>query len=119
MRSYKIYGYMFDCNEFKYNNRHITGMCCAVQIHQTISNKKFKKELDLVAVQITKADGFIILLNSKAQNIVVQPYKIYFLAMCENYEEELIEVDNKTLKKYSNYIIEDINSSAEATWTID
>lgn len=115
MQKYKIYGYMFDCHKFIYNNRYITGLCCAVKINQGVSDK----ELEAVAIHISKTNGFTILLNSEAVNIMIQPHKIYALALSENQEEELIEINNNLLMQYSDYIIESINSSAESSWTID
>lgn len=110
-----VYGYMFDCHEFEYNNRHITGLCCEIKMNLDA----LTEELNAVAIQISKTDGFTILLNSRATSVIVQPYKIYALALCENHEEEPIEIDDDVLNKFSNYIIEDINGSAESSWLID
>ncbi len=116
MEKWKIYGYMFDCDEFIYKNRHITGFCCEIKVNQNISEKKVNEN---VAIQISKTNGFTIMLNSKAKNIIIQPYKIYALALCENKEEEPIEINNDVLIKNSSYIIEGINSGAESSWLLD
>ncbi len=116
MKKQKILGYMFDCHEFIYNNRRITGLCCSIKINNKISEAEINES---VAIQLSKKNGFTILLNSKAQNIIVQPYKIYALALCENSEEELLEIKTDVLIQNECCIIEDINSSAESIWSIN
>lgn len=113
---WKIYAYMFDCHEFRYKNNLITGLCCAIKINQLKSVRNLE---EFVAVQVSKENGFLILLKSNAKDIIVQPYKIYALAMCSNFEERLIEIKHDIIMAHADSIIESINNNAESSWWID
>ena len=115
MNKGKVYAYMFDCKQFSYKGRIITGFCCAIKIYCKRSYREAERH---ISIRLTKDQGFIMQLNSVAKNVKIQPYKVYALAVCENLEEELIEISYSELMEHSEYIIESTNASAEATWMI-
>lgn len=115
-KNWKIYAYMFDCHEFCLNNMQITGLCCAIKIQEI---KPIHNLHELVEIELTKNEGFTVLIRSIAKNIIVQPYKIYGLALCNNSEEKLVEISNKVLKEHNDSIIESISNHAESSWLIN
>lgn len=115
-RNWQIYAYMFDCHEFQYKGRRITGLCYAIKVNQIASYKEVYK---YVSIKISKENGFVISLSSKAKNIILQPYKTYALALCENLEEELLEIGSNVITQYNNCIIEGVNGSAESSWALN
>ena len=111
-----IWGCCFDCNYFYYKNRKITGLMCSVKVnHNTINSYSTGP----IGIKLTKNSGFTILLNSNAKKYIVQPHKIYFLVQCDDLTEEPLEIDNKTLMKYSKYFINAVNYSAAAEWSLN
>ena len=116
MEKGKIYAYMFDCEQFSYKGRIITGFCCAVKMY---CKRSYREAECHMSIRLTKDQGFIIQLNGIAKNVEIQPYKVYVLAVCENLEEELIEITYSELMSHSEYIIESVNASAESTWSIN
>lgn len=101
---YKVYGYMFECDTFRYDGQIITGLCCEIRTSSTIPQWDLDR---FVKIQLSKENGFSIIISCSARNIFVEPYKIYFLARDSLTEvEEPIEVDHDVLLKYQNYIIE-------------
>lgn len=54
-----------------------------------------------------------------ATDVITQANEIYFLALCEDGEEELLVVTHETLMQYKEFIIDGINCSAEASWLVD
>lgn len=111
-----IWGFCFDCNHFYYKKRKITGLMCSVKVnHNTINSYSTGP----IGIKLTKNIGFTILLNSNAKKYIVQPHKIYFLTQCDDLIEEPLEIDNKTLMKYSKHFINAVNYSAEAEWSLN
>ena len=116
MNKGKVYAYMFDCEQFSYKDRMITGFCCAVKMYCKRSYREAERH---ISIRLTEDQGFIIQIDCLANKVKIQPYKVYVLALCENLEEELIEISYSELMEYSEYMIESVNASAESTWTID
>lgn len=114
MMKKRILAYMFDCHKFQYNERIITGLCCAVKVDSSISEHEMHK---FVSVHLSRKNGFTITNTSPSFN--VQIYKIYLLALCDNQEEETIEIEKETLALYTKYIIESMSCSAESQWFMD
>lgn len=116
MKRGKVYAYMFDCKQFMYKGRIIAGFCCAVKMY---CKRSYREAEHHISIRLTKDHGFIIQLNCVAKNVKIQPYKVYVLAVCENLEEELMEISYSELMKHSEYIIESVNASAESVWLIN
>lgn len=120
IRNYKmpkfqtIYGYMFDCHRFLYNNRIIMGLCCAIKVPNTITEEKIHT---FVSIQLSVQDGFTVCNNSN--DFDVELYKIYVLALCKNLEEEAIEITDNVLTQYAKYIIKSESICAESRWFIN
>lgn len=91
--TYKIYGYIFDCDVFIYKNREITGVLYEIKTNSTMPEWKFE---DAVSVHFSRTGGLTIRLDHRVRHIRVEPYKIYLLAKYENYEEP-IEITEEIL----------------------
>ena len=105
---------MFDCHKFQYNERIITGLCCAIKVNSSISEAAIHK---FVSVHLSRKNGFTI--TNTSPSFDVQIYKIYLLALCDNQEEETIEIEKDTLIIHAKYIIESMSTSAESQWFIN